>query len=789
MKTYGLLFTASKVVRNIWTFVIIFLMTMFLLLLFIRVIWGPGQNNPVYEATGIYVGKAIYFTVYFIGFLLLLNKRFWKTVVRHFSSSRYLTDTNFLERKDRSWIYTCLASFIGFIALTGLYFRNKSENVFIGVDGDYLRSVNFNQENWGGNSFNLGINPLQGLGGNIWFPLNTRSDPGYLLGRVPENFNFVLAHIGWATILYLSTFMLATRLKLMKEAVILAAWIVPFLIIYPSVLQFSTVPQLIPHLSSVIALNTFILAALITIQNTIRSSITSGLLFIACITCILIINPSFLILCIPVNLIVFIVSLRTHFRNGLTTRFLLTFGIPSILLLIPTASYLLGIFKYSAVGRYPDQFIVGTKSNRSISSIFQLPGTATIIFVSLIGMFLLSRFHKNKEIAALAKSIIILFCFLLCFGFFYVRKPEIWDGPSPNYFEFMIWPLYGIFFSIVLVVLLSGTINAAKKRMNLLSKVSETNILLSMILAFALMASFVAIPGQKNWEFPAKGNKILDQLEELAISPGNEFRGRVMTFTGLNLPEGISWNDLQKNDYVPIISDFGTDFRKADLWIRSIPTLTEYSQTISPISYSLLLASLGKKGDYQVRNIMTLRRVNPSALALLGVALIVTDKKIEGLELIETLKSKTYSIYLYKISEPNLEGYSPIQVVTYKSKESILDRMSKMNFDPKKVVFVSDDLEVTNLQVAFDTEFQVLRNGYGVKATSSGNSILILPIEFSSCWSVVSNKSSKDTPKLFRANYGLTGLLFSNSMNVELVYKYNFFGNQSCRLTDLTKTK
>jgi len=789
MKAYGGILNASKVVKKFWATVIISLMVAFLLLLFIRFVWGPGQNSPFYGITGIYIGGAIYFIVYLFGFVLLLNKGFWKTIIKIFSNSRYLIATNSLEYKDRSWIFSCLISFVNFIVLTALYFRNKSENVFIGVDGDYIRSVNTNQERWGGTSLELGVNPLQGLGGNIWFPLNTRSDPGYLLGRLPESFNFVLAHIGWAALLYLSTFMLATRLRFMKDVVILSAWIVPFLIIFPSVLQFSTVPQLIPHISTIIALNTFIVAALITNQNTIRRAITSGSLFITCILSILVINPSFLILCIPLNLIVFMVSLRTHFRSGLTTRFLLTFGIPAGLLLIPTTIYLLGIFKYSAVGSYPDQFIVGTKSNRSISSIFQLPGTAAVIIVSLIGMIFLIKFHKNKVITDLSKSILILFCFLLSFGLFYVRKPEIWDGPSPNYFEFMIWPLYGIFFSFVLVVLLSKAIIYAKKRMSLLSKVSESNILLSLILAFALIASFVAIPAQRYWAFPAKENKILDRLEGLAISPGSEFSGRVMTFTGLNLPEGISWNDLQKNDYVPIISDFGTDFRKADLWIRSIPTLTEYSQTISPVSYNLLIASLGKKGDNQVRNIMTLRRVNPSALALLGVTLIVTDKEIKDLELIETLDSKTYSIYLYKIPEPNLGDYSPIQIARNKSKSYILDRVSKMDFDPKKIVFVSDNLKVSNLQVAFDTEFQVLRNGYRVKSSSVGNSILILPIEFSSCWSVTSNDSLKDTPTLFRANYGLTGLLFSNSMNADLTYRYNFFGSQTCRLSDLTKIK
>jgi len=776
-------------VRKFLILVNVFLLATLLNLLLIRFIWGPGQNNPIYGVTGIYIGKIIYFNLYLIGFTSLTNKEFLKFLRKIFSSSKHLGVTNSLEFRVNSWIISCFISFFSFVITTALYFRNKSNNVFIGVDGDYLRSVNSNQVSWGGRFFDLGVNPLQGLGGNIWFPLNTRSDPGYILGRLPENFDWMLAHIGWATLLYLSTFFLATRLRLTKEVVILSAWVVPFFIIFPSVLQFSTVPQLIPHMSTVIALNTILLAILITNQNTNRVSVFSGLLFTICFLSILVINPTFLILCIPLNLFIFLISLKVHFARGLTTRYLLTFGIPLGLLSLPTASYLLGIIKFTAVGMFSDQFIVGAKSNRAISSIFQLPGTAMTIAVSLIGMLLVIRIHKNETFVRLAKSTFTLFCLIMTFGLFYVRNPEIWDGPSPNYFEFMAWPIYGIFFSFIIIVLFSSAISHFKKHLHFFNRVNELNLLISTIVVFALVASFITIPAQKYWEFPAKENKILSKLGTLAISPGSEFNGRQMTFTGLNLSEGISWNELQKNDYVPIISEFGSDFRKADLWIRSIPTLTEYSQAISPISYKLLLALLGRKDDKQVRNMMTLRRVNSPALAMLGVALIVTDRRIIDLELLETLESNSNSVFLYRIAEPNLGGYSPIQVIKNKSNSYILERMTKMDFDPKKTVFVSEGLDLSNLHKAFETELKVLRNGYRVKASSIGKSIVVLPIEFSSCWSMASNNPSEDTPKLFRANYGLTGLLFNNSMNVDLVYRYNFFGSQSCRLADLAKVK
>ena len=115
--------------------------------------------------------------------------------------------------------------------------------------------------------------------------------------------------------------------------------------------------------------------------------------------------------------------------------------------------------------------------------------------------------------------------------------------------------------------------------------------------------------------------------------------------------------------------------------------------------------------------------------------------------------------------------------------------MTKMYFDPKKTIFVSENLKVSNLQRASSNKLIVLRNGYRVSASSAGSSIVLLPIEYSSCWSITTNDPKSATPKMFRANYGLTGLVFSNSMDIDLVYRYNLFANQSCRLVDLQKVK
>jgi hypothetical protein len=73
------------------------------------------------------------------------------------------------------------------------------------------------------------------------------------------------------------------------------------------------------------------------------------------------------------------------------------------------------------------------------------------------------------------------------------------------------------------------------------------------------------------------------------------------------------------------------------------------------------------------------------------------------------------------------------------------------------------------------------RQGLRVKAESSGQSILLLPIQFSRCLRLV---DSMPEMKLFRANLMETGLLFEGMIDVRIELHNGPFDDPACRLRD-----
>lgn len=63
--------------------------------------------------------------------------------------------------------------------------------------------------------------------------------------------------------------------------------------------------------------------------------------------------------------------------------------------------------------------------------------------------------------------------------------------------------------------------------------------------------------------------------------------------------------------------------------------------------------------------------------------------------------------------------------------------------------------------------------------------MLVLPLEFSSCLSFVSNDKSSDLLDSFRVNGILTGLIFDKHIDVTAQLRYGVFTNTGCRLKDL----
>ena len=79
-----------------------------------------------------------------------------------------------------------------FLSLT--YFSSIEDlSLLIATDGNYMVSTSIQQKIWMDSPFYFGGNFLQGMGGNIWFPLNTLIDPGYVIGTINGSLDSAVA--------------------------------------------------------------------------------------------------------------------------------------------------------------------------------------------------------------------------------------------------------------------------------------------------------------------------------------------------------------------------------------------------------------------------------------------------------------------------------------------------------------------------------------------------------------------------------------------------------------------
>ena len=247
---------------------------------------------------------------------------------------------------------------------------------------------------------------------------------------------------------------------------------------------------------------------------------------------------------------------------------------------------------------------------------------------------------------------------------------------------------------------------------------------------------------------------------DLSIYPQDaEFNGRVATFTGLNISKSISQPELQSYDYT-LLNNFGDDFRHSNLWFNGIPTFSEYSPTISAWNYAYSKKYFFLNGDRSYRNILVKRKLNLDQLRLIGVSRIITDKKVSDLgDPVVKLERNGEDIFLYRLENSNTSG---IPFNTQKDMESFTGVLS----DPKIGIL--------------DSKITRLGSGLRIVSQNKGQRYLLLPIEFSKCLDIESNREVK----IFRTQGFLTGIMFNDDLDAKITFRYGVFTNQTCKIQD-----
>ena len=129
--------------------------------------------------------------------------------------------------------------------------------------------------------------------------------------------------------------------------------------------------------------------------------------------------------------------------------------------------------------------------------------------------------------------------------------------------------------------------------------------------------------------------------------------------------------------------------------------------------------------------------------------------------------------------------------IDYDNKQFLTKINSNINFQKEFFVSKTKSIEpeiLNKLSKAYDIKFSKIEDklGFTFEAKSKGWSIIVLPIDFSHCL----NFTNKSTFKVFPINLLQTGILFTNYINTEIIYKYSVIGeNSSCRNKDFKNFK
>ena len=670
------------------------------------------------------------------------------------------------------------------------------------------------------------LNPLQGLG-SFNFPINYWLSPAttlsYVLHGKPPN--SVLIYTLITLEFFISMWILASALGASTTTRLVSSWlasimVMPFIVpMSVSWLSFYLISGIAPSLIELLAFSNIILALILAIQLKYprRAFVYAALLLAFIVYSIAVYTVSNL-LSIPLAALLFAVCLLIQPPALVfSRRTMIGLLIFSFILICPFL-FFLGLLIDTVPSFFNHELIAGRPTWEFISILFHGPlhlgwGNSMVYISGLLGGIAAVR-STNGQFKKVA-MLYVLYCIgLLITGLLLTFVFTSYHGPSMLYFEWFLWPfmfIYGVFlFEWLFAAAKNSNFHLIRNAFTGLercnSAVSPEIIIPMLVLVIVLCASK---PHQVSaLQMPPKRTSFISILQnEVALSPGSSWHGSVATFNGSSSAgQGASWHDNQSYDGTLWLV-MGNDHRAMGLWWYNIPTLFSYNQCMPPDYYYAATRFFATPSDEQQRSVVVLTNPDTKLLGLFGVRFIITDKDlgITGDKILRdhfdwqwpgaTSSSATDPAYhrqqfLYELKHPNLGNYTPCQQVVSNTADDAARKMKNPAFDPEQEVIVMDTIS-EQLIPAVHASLVWKKNEVKITATSSGSSLLVLPLAYSNCLKIKSShdKSAKFKPKLVRADIALTGILFSGNLNATISPRFGPYDNVLGRITDYLELK
>jgi len=234
------------------------------------------------------------------------------------------------------------------------------------------------------------------------------------------------------------------------------------------------------------------------------------------------------------------------------------------------------------------------------------------------------------------------------------------------------------------------------------------------------------------------------------------------------------------------------------LWVARVPTATEYSQLVTPQAIYFLRELIKRDLSYDLnwfRPWINTGGVSFSMLfrtfRALGVRYLggYEPLHIPG---IEDLKYTSFprrqpgnppgSWVIHEIPDINLGNYSPTEVTIGRSAAEMIAALAAPDFDFARQAVLSTDIH-DHLVAARDVKLSVIRGGLHVSGRSDGTSLAVLPLQYSNCLRAHDNRA-----RLVRANFIMTGVIFSGAIDSDISFDYGIF-SPGCRRGDFADMK
>ena len=461
--------------------------------------------------------------------------------------------------------------------------------------------------------------------------------------------------------------------------------------------------------------------------------------------------------------------------------FYLCIGILFITLRIP--SFLHALFTYTREGFFPGESNIYRSDclNNPLwlirrTSIFLFPGVGNFLS-SLIALSCLAFAAWCFRTKALYANLGLYLAGAWSAGALYNIKWLILGGPPAAgfYFELVNAPLFALV-AFTSCYCLFRTVQGGPARF-----IYVCLVVLCYFLFFVTIQKTSKQTHFSKWP-PSESIWLKEICRNSQIGESGAFNGKCLVLLNTKSQEKSGWGPFYNICANKIRQKIGNDLT-IDLMNSDVPFYNEYGHFISPSMLCLLCASFYDPKDYIERAARAPRVFNKNMAQLLGVTTIVADSPISGAELVLREQFDGHEILLYKLTDSNLGFFSPTSFIIYNNIAEFSQTIREGRIDFRKTALVeapiNGPLAPASLKELCFEKGPVIR----IEAHSEGQSMLVLPFDFSYCLQY----SGTGDPKIVPVNLSCTGLLFERELKGRIKFRFSPSVNLKNRQKDIER--